>query len=701
MKTVLMVFRVLIIFVGLAACLFTPVVSPTEAQASKRIQKPQSRKLVRDLPASSKRWALIIGVDRYPRSPLLPSLWGAAKDAENLKNALINYAGFQEDRVILMTTSQKEDQQPTRTNIIEQLSKMIRSVEKDGLLLISFAGHGIERKRQTFLIPTDVIYNGDTLFLETTSVELTFVENSIRNASVQQVVILLDTCRDYPTARGITDDKAYERAFSLDKRNSKVEAFALLYATSEGDPAFESPVKQGGYFTSAVVEALSGKAANEKGEVTLNSLVRYVGEKVPEMSKKGIGVEQKPKYKIEGYMANDLVIAIVPPQLKPVTLPMIKPERVSLVISPQPPMFIPAEVSTLTIAASKPAPPQPKTPITLPETRVEKLPIISRVAPSITAPPTMLFTKPEIPPPPPREMPVTSGVTRTNQIGSAGIPLSLVSFDIVEELDMRGATKNRSKGQTWGFSVDLGNEINLEMVEIHGGKFAMGSQQNESGSTANERPQREVSTHDFAMSKYEVTQAQWRAVAGLPKVRIDLNPHPSYFKGDSLPVEQVSWEEAVEFCERLSWKTKQPYRLPSEAEWEYACRAGTSTPFHFGKTITTEIVNYDANFPYPSAPKGKYRQRTTEVGSLRVANAFGLFDMHGNVMEWCADMWHENYAGAPKDQKSWEEGGDLKYRVVRGGNWFNKATVSRTAYRDHFLQDHRAYTIGFRIVVSK
>jgi formylglycine-generating enzyme required for sulfatase activity len=674
MKTVLMAFQVLIIFVGSTAYLFTPVVSHTEAQADKRTRKPQSRKLVRDLPISSKRWALIIGVDEYPRSLLLPRLWSAGKDAENLKNALITYAGFQEDRVILMTTSQKEDQQPTRTNIIEQLSKMIRSVEKDGLLLISFAGHGIERKRQTFLIPSDVIYNDDVSFLEQTSVELTFVENSIRNASVQQVVILLDTCRDYPTARGITDDRAYERAFSLDKRNSKVEAFALLYATSEGDRAFESSVKQGGYFTSAVVEALSGKAANEKGEVTLNSLVRYVGEKVPEMSKKGVGVEQKPKYKIEGYMANELVIAMVPHRLKP-----------------------PAEAPTLTLEASKPALPQPHPPVTLPAMRVEKPLIIGQVAPSIPPPPNMLFKKPEMPPPPPRDMPVTSGMTRTNRIGS----LSLVSFDIVEELDVRGAIKRWGKGQTWGFSIDLGNEINLEMVEIRGGKFEMGSQQGESGSTANERPQREVSISDFAMSKYEVTQAQWRAVAGLRKVQIDLNPQPSYFKGDSLPVEQVSWEEAVEFCGRLSRETKQNYRLPSEAEWEYACRAGTSTPFHFGKTITAEIVNYDANFPYPSAPKGKYRQQTTAVGSLRAANAFGLFDMHGNVMEWCADVWHENYVGAPKDQKSWEEGGDLKYRVVRGGNWFNKATVSRTAYRDRFLRDQRAYTIGFRIAVSK
>ncbi|MGH9838202.1 MAG: formylglycine-generating enzyme family protein, partial [Blastocatellia bacterium] len=160
-------------------------------------------------------------------------------------------------------------------------------------------------------------------------------------------------------------------------------------------------------------------------------------------------------------------------------------------------------------------------------------------------------------------------------------------------------------------------------------------------------------------------------------------------------------QEAEEFCERLSRKTKLTYRLPSEAEWEYACRARTSTPFHFGETITIDLVNYDGNFPYKSAPKGRYRQRTTPAGSLPAANAFGLLDMHGNVMEWIADVWHDSYDGAPEDQKKWDEGGDARYRVVRGGNWFNKATISRTAYRDHFSPDHRAYTIGFRVVVEK
>ncbi|MFM9160298.1 MAG: formylglycine-generating enzyme family protein, partial [Dolichospermum sp.] len=128
------------------------------------------------------------------------------------------------------------------------------------------------------------------------------------------------------------------------------------------------------------------------------------------------------------------------------------------------------------------------------------------------------------------------------------------------------------------------------------------------------------------------------AVAALPQVNQELKPNPSRFKGDGStlltnhrPVERVSWHDAVEFCARLSNYTKRPYRLPSEAEWEYACRAGTTTPFHFGETMTTDLANYNGNYTYGDGSKGVYREETTEVGSFKIANEFGLYDMHGNV----------------------------------------------------------------------
>jgi len=201
------------------------------------------------------------------------------------------------------------------------------------------------------------------------------------------------------------------------------------------------------------------------------------------------------------------------------------------------------------------------------------------------------------------------------------------------------------------------------------------------------------------MGRYEVTQAQWRAAARLPKVNRDLVTDPSKFKGDNLPVEQVSWEDAVEFCERLSRATGRHYRLPTEAEWEYACRAGATTQFAFGETITPELVNYNGNYPYGAASKGKFRKQPTPVGGLGIANAFGLFDMHGNVWEWCLDTWHENYNGAPSDGNVWE-GGDTRYRVVRGGSWNYLGLNSRAANRNRNTPFNMNFLTGFRLVLA-
>jgi formylglycine-generating enzyme required for sulfatase activity len=162
-------------------------------------------------------------------------------------------------------------------------------------------------------------------------------------------------------------------------------------------------------------------------------------------------------------------------------------------------------------------------------------------------------------------------------------------------------------------------------------------------------------------------------------------------------VEQVNWHEAVEFCARLSQKTGREYRLPTEAEWEYACRAGTTTPFHFGPTLTTNLANYDGNYVYGSGPKGVYREQTTDVGSFP-PNAFGIYDMHGNVWEWCLDHWHDNYKGAPTDGSAWIEGGDSNRRLLRGGSWIDAPRNCRSAYRGGFGPVVRLITFGFRIV---
>ncbi len=270
----------------------------------------------------------------------------------------------------------------------------------------------------------------------------------------------------------------------------------------------------------------------------------------------------------------------------------------------------------------------------------------------------------------------------------------LTLFDFVTVMvDERGQVIARQPGQAHGFVEDLGG-VKLEMVEIPGGEFMMGSNEHD-----REKPPHRVNVRPFAMGRYQVTQAQWRAVAGYAKVKIDLNPAPSRFKGDNLPVEQVSWEEALELCARLSRETGKTYRLPTEAEWEYAARAGTTTPFAFGETITPEIVNYDGNYPYASAPKGRSRMKTVEVGNLGVANAFGLYDMHGNVREWCLDRWHNSYDGAPNDGSAWVDiSATGSGRVIRGGGWGNYAVHCRSASRGHIALGNRSGSVGFRLV---
>ncbi|MEO0967660.1 MAG: formylglycine-generating enzyme family protein [Cyanobacteria bacterium J06639_18] len=259
------------------------------------------------------------------------------------------------------------------------------------------------------------------------------------------------------------------------------------------------------------------------------------------------------------------------------------------------------------------------------------------------------------------------------------------------------------------FVENLGNGVELEMMLIPGGTFIMGAPETEKGSRDSERPQHEVEVPSFSMSKYPVTQAQWKAVAVLDKVERDLEANPSRFKGDRRPVEQVSWYDAVEFCARLSKHTGREYRLPSEAEWEYACRACTTTPFHFGETITSELANYNASSTYGDGPKGKNREKTTLVGSFDVANVFGLYDMHGNVWEWCLDDWHDNYEDAPLDGSAWINKNDNLFQikgsaVLRGGSWFNYPNYCRSAYRNIIYGsigriNVNSY-IGFRVVCA-
>jgi formylglycine-generating enzyme required for sulfatase activity len=222
------------------------------------------------------------------------------------------------------------------------------------------------------------------------------------------------------------------------------------------------------------------------------------------------------------------------------------------------------------------------------------------------------------------------------------------------------------------------------MASIPAGRFLMGSP--EGVGWDDERPQHLVTLEGFEMSRTPITQWQWRMVAALPAVDRELNPDPSHFKGDDCPVECVSWYDAMEFCARLSVATGRTFTLPSEAQWEYACRAGTTTAFNCGD----EILPHEANF-----------DNTETSPVLRYPpNAWGLYDMHGNVWEWCLDDWHSSYEGAPTDGSAWVDGADSgpSWTLLRGGSWHSPPSVVSSVRRLVESRLRVSMSYGFRII---
>ncbi len=271
----------------------------------------------------------------------------------------------------------------------------------------------------------------------------------------------------------------------------------------------------------------------------------------------------------------------------------------------------------------------------------------------------------------------------------------------------------RWRSRTLAFAEKV-DGLALMMLRIPAGSFLMGSPTEELERDNDEGPQHQVQLQEFLLSRTPITQAQWRVVAGWqplegePPWERELKQDPlgseadSGFRGEDRPVVNVSWHDAMEFCRRLRRRTGRSYTLPSEAQWEYACRAGTTTPFHFGATISPQLANYNATTSYAEGPAGENRRQTTDVASFP-ANAWGLHDMHGNVWEWCLDHWHGSYAEgdeeAPTDGSAWIEKNDAENqsRLLRGGSWNNFPGFCRSAYRDLNHPDNANDDLGFRV----
>ncbi|NDJ21379.1 SUMF1/EgtB/PvdO family nonheme iron enzyme [Nostoc sp. B(2019)] len=672
------------------------------------------------------KFALLVGVSEY--EPGLTPLPSASRDVEALKQVLIHpeMGGFAAADVTVLTN-------PQRQMMETAIYKLFANRQKNDLVLFYFSGHGVKDENRNLFLSSGETSLEHGRLVTPTAVAARFLHDSMNGSKSERQVIILDCCFSgaFPDGLAAKDDGSVDIQAQLGSKGR-----AILTSSTSTQYSFEQEGSDLSIYTRYLVEGIEKGTADqdEDGWISADELHNYASSKVleaaPAMTPQFYPVK-------EGYRIRLAKAPVDDPKLKyrkevkrlenqgRFSIParrLLNSQRTQLQLSLEVAEAIEAEVlqpyrefqrklqeyeETLQECVKAEYPLSERTLNDLQDyqqhlgLRNEDIaPIEAKIiAPlAATSPPALISKKEERTSPFPRR-----------EGGLEG--LGQFEFDVVT-VNSEGEETNRRRGQAEYFTADLGNGITLDMVSIPGGEFLMGSPKSELERRDDEEPQHKVTIQPFFMGKFQVTQAQWQAVAALPKINYDLEPDPSNFKGVNRPVEQLSWLDAVEFCGRLSQKLGREYCLPSEAEWEYACRAGTTTPFHFGETITTDLANYDGTDfehegtvylgSYDRGPKGIYRKETTDVGSFSVANAFGIYDMHGNVWEWCLDHWHDNYQGAPNDGKARliDNDNDNHVRLLRGGSWVGHPRNCRSAYRIGCAPVNRDFNLGFRVVCS-
>ncbi|MDB9391060.1 SUMF1/EgtB/PvdO family nonheme iron enzyme [Microcystis aeruginosa] len=619
-------------------------------------------------------WAIAIGVNKYQN---LPSLNYAVTDAEKMRDWFVHEAGFDSKRVYLFTDNSPlivdagppYSSQPTYATLIRFLTNRFKQqfLSTGDNLWFFFSGHGFRHAERDYLMLSDS--SADLELIDKTAISLSFVTERLRHSGADNVVLFLDACRSDLKTKG---------AGVGEEPQPGVITFA---SCSPAERSYEIELLQQGSFTYALLESL--RLQGEGNCATVERLYQRLRYRVSEINQQYKKPRQTPYAMIEPATKYHLILLPKQATLQDVATLKLYAQDAEL----EKDLKLAEQLWTRILTVS-PADPQ-------------ALKGLKRI---------WIGTEGKPPQPQPPESPKLSSKSPADKREFSLHPdfpsLSVFNFEIVG-VNAKGKQIKKESKQSQYFSEDLGNGITLEMVAIPGGTFTMGTEDEEIERLVkkfnwdgfrSERPQHRVTVSSFYMGRYPITQAQWRAIAATAKIDIDLETNPSRFIGDELPVERVNWYEATEFCKRLSRETKREYRLPSEAEWEYACRAGTTTPFYFGETITGELANYNAGYTYAGEAKGEYRQQTTPVGQFP-PNAFGLYDMHGNVWEWCADTWHDNYDGAPRDGSVWIKNGDDNRSPLRGGSWYNNPNYCRSAYRDYYnRRDDSNFIFGFRVV---
>ncbi|WP_414578458.1 caspase, EACC1-associated type [Anabaena sp. CCY 9402-a] len=653
------------------------------------------------------RIALLIGISEY--EPGLAPLPNAVNDVEAMRRVLLNpdMGCFAQEYVTVLKN-------PPQQEMARAIYHLYDNRQKDDLVLFYFSGHGVTVENGEFYFSTRQTEKQNNKLLPFTAVAGKDVHEQMNKSKSKRQVVILDCCFSGAFAKGLT---AKDSGTINLEQHLGGEGRVILTASTSTQYAFNSDDLDLSIYTHYLVEGIEKGAADKDGDglIAVDELHDYVKSKLQEAAP-AMTPEFYPAK--EGYRLVLAKSAKDDPQIKyrkeverrinrgNFSIParrLLNSLRNQLKLDPNVANTIEAEVQK---------------PYQEYQRKLEDYEAM--LAETIAVEPNL------------SERTVNEIRDYQQHLGLRDEDVALIEkrvigqqkpsapdkqppepnqfeFEIVKA-DAQGQIINRSRGRAEFFTEDLGNGVVLEMVSIPGGQFLMGSPEGELERMDDESPQHTVNIQPFFMGKFPVTQGQWAVVAAFDKVNIDLNPDPSNFKGANRPVECVSWDDTVEFCARLSKKTGKIYRLPSEAEWEYACRAGTTTPFYFGETITTDLANYRGTdwdyqgtvYPgnYGQGSKGEFRQQTTEVGKFP-ANLFGLFDMCGNIWEWCQDKWHENYNNAPTKGRAWLLNKDNQNRLLRGGSWYNNPRDCRSAYRSSSPRDIRGSSLGFRVVVVR
>jgi formylglycine-generating enzyme required for sulfatase activity/uncharacterized caspase-like protein len=617
--------------------------------------------------------AITIGVQEYE---FFPSLKYAANDAKKMRDFLLDEADF--DEVFYFSDNSPKingaSTSPTRSRLEYLLENEVKklSLKTGDNLWFFFAGHGSRENNIDYLIPIDGHSN-----VERSGISVEYVIQQLQNSGADNIVLILDACRDKGDG-----GRGGEGVGKQTEQEAREKGIITIFSCSPNECSWELKELEQGVFTYALLEGLGSKGQKATAE-RLNEYLKY---RVQELAQKK-GKQQTPRIIADPIEKSHLIL--MPKYATKSDVSILKNDAYRAQMKGDLKLAEQLWVRVLEVGVDLQAvealkqigsaqESQPKIPI-WPITRRQIL-ILGGLAGSgfaVAAVSKYFFDD-----------------TSTENISSSELetlpqPKITTHTFTTPKVNRKGEIISGSEGEAEVMIENLGNGVTLEMVKIPGGRFLMGSPETEAQRYDNESPQHYVDVPEFWMGKYVVTQQQWQAIMG---------NEPSYFKGKNRPVERVSWNDATKFCQKLSKKTGRDYRLPSEAEWEYACRAGTTTPFYFGETITGELANYKASETYADEPKGKYRERTTPVGQFP-PNAFGLYDMHGNVLEWCQDVWHSDYDGAPVDGSAWVNGGDSSRRVARGGSWNINPRWCRSADRHNYYSDDAVnLIIGFRLV---